>query len=54
MAQQDANIIQAEIKTTVDRKGISYFTLEVENYEHLQEIITALKRVKNVLIVERM
>jgi GTP diphosphokinase / guanosine-3',5'-bis(diphosphate) 3'-diphosphatase len=54
ITQKDANIIQAEINTTTDRKGIALFTIEVENYRQLQEIIGALKRVKNVLIVERL
>ena len=53
MAQRDANILQAEIQTTPDRKGISHFTIEVENYKQLQEIMGAIKRVKNVLLVER-
>lgn len=53
IAQKDANIIEAEIKTTVDKKGISFFTLEVENYQQLQDIMGAIKKVKEVLIVER-
>jgi len=54
MAQKDANIIQADIKTTVDKKGISSFTVEVSDYQQLQDIIGAIKRVKNVLLVERL
>ena len=54
MAQKDANIIQAEIKTTTDKKSDSYFTIEVENHEQLQDIVGAIKRVRNVLIVERL
>jgi len=54
ISQKDANIIHAEIKTTVDNKGISVFTLEVENYRQLQDIVSAIKKVKNVLIVERL
>ncbi|MBW1997812.1 MAG: bifunctional (p)ppGpp synthetase/guanosine-3',5'-bis(diphosphate) 3'-pyrophosphohydrolase, partial [Deltaproteobacteria bacterium] len=53
MSQKDANIIHAEVHTTVDHKGISHFTIEVENYKQLQEIISAIKKVKNVLLVER-
>lgn len=53
ISQRDANIIQAEVKTTVDKKGISIFTIEVGNYKQLQDIIRAIKRVKNVLVVER-
>jgi len=54
ISQKDANIIHAEIKTTVDNKGISVFTLEVEDYKQLQDIVSAIKKVKNVLIVERL
>jgi len=53
ISQKDANIIQAEIKTTVDRKGISFFTLEVTDYQHLLQIMGAIKRLKNVLLVDR-
>lgn len=53
MAQRDANILQAEIQTTPDKKGISHFTIEVENFKQLQEIMGAIKKVKNVLMVER-
>jgi len=54
ISQKDANIIHAEVKTTVDNKGISFFTLEVESYKQLQDIVSAIKKVKNVLIVERL
>lgn len=54
IAQRDINIIQAEVKITVDQKGISLFTVEVENYKQLKEIMGAIKKVKNVLIVERL
>ncbi len=54
ISQRDANIIQAEVKTTVDRKGVSIFTIEVGDYKQLQNIIAAIKRVKNVLVVERL
>ena len=48
-----ANILQADIQTTDDKKGISHFTIEVENYTQLQEILGAIKKIKNVLLVER-
>ncbi|MFH1491180.1 MAG: bifunctional (p)ppGpp synthetase/guanosine-3',5'-bis(diphosphate) 3'-pyrophosphohydrolase [Pseudomonadota bacterium] len=53
IAQKDANIVHAEIKTTLDRKGIAIFAIEVANFQHLQTIMGALKKVKNVLLVER-
>ena len=54
LAQKDANIVQAEVDTTLDNKGIAHFTIEVENYQQFQDIIGAIKRVKNVLLVERL
>ena len=54
LTQKDANIIEAQVKTTVDRKGIALFTIEVEDYNQLQNIMGAIKKVKNVLIVERL
>jgi guanosine-3',5'-bis(diphosphate) 3'-pyrophosphohydrolase len=54
IAQKDINIIQAEVKTTVDQKGISLFTVEVGDYTQLKEIIGAIKKVENVLMVERL
>jgi guanosine-3',5'-bis(diphosphate) 3'-pyrophosphohydrolase len=54
LTQKDANIIEAQVKTTVDRKGIALFTIEVEGYNQLQNIMGAIKRIKNVLIVERL
>ena len=53
MARKDANIIHAEIMTTTDKKGVSFFTIEVKNYNQLKEIIDAVKKVRDVLMVER-
>ncbi len=54
LSQKDANIIQAEVNTTTDKKGISLFTIEVGNFKQIQEIMGAIKKVKNVLTVERL
>ncbi len=54
ITQKDANIIEADVKTTLDRKGIAVFSIEVENYKQLQDIVSAIKKVKSVLIVERL
>ena len=53
MSQKDANIIHAEVTTTMDKKGVSFFTIEVENYKQLEDIMGAIKKIKEVLIVER-
>ena len=54
ITQKDANIVEAQVKTTMDRKGLFLFTIEVEDYKHLHDIMAALKKVKDVLIVERL
>ncbi len=54
ISQHDANIIQAHVKTTTDRKGIANFVIQVKDFKQLQEIVNGLKKVKNVLIVERL
>ncbi len=53
ITQKNANIITADVKTTSDLKGISQFTIEVENYKQLQNIIRSIKKIKDILIVER-
>jgi len=53
MSKNDANIIEADMKTTMDKKGIFQFTIEVEGYKHLQDIMGSIKKMKDVLIVER-
>lgn len=54
ITQKNSNIVKADVKTTMDKKGISVFTIEVENHKQLQDIMGAIKRVKDVLIVERL
>lgn len=54
ISQKNANIIQAEVRTTIDKKGVSFFTIEVEDFKQLEEIMNTIKKVKNVLIVERL
>lgn len=54
ITQKDANIVEAQVKTTMDRKGLYLFTIEVEDYKHFHDIMGALKKVKDVLIVERL
>jgi GTP diphosphokinase / guanosine-3',5'-bis(diphosphate) 3'-diphosphatase len=54
LSQSEANIVNAELHTTVDKKGISTFTIEVADYKQLKEIISKIKTIKEVLKVERM
>ncbi len=52
-AQNEANIVDADVQTTVDKKGISTFTIEVSDYDQLRNIIAGIKKIKEVLRVER-
>lgn len=53
LTQNEANIVDAEIHTTIDKKGISTFTIEVSDYNQFKDIITKIKKIKEVLRVER-
>ncbi|OGP39617.1 MAG: GTP pyrophosphokinase [Deltaproteobacteria bacterium GWD2_42_10] len=50
---QEANIINATITTTPDKKAICMFEIEVNNLDHLMNIMSGLKKVKKVEKVER-
>ena len=54
ITRKDANIVQADVKTTMDNKGVSIFTIEVEDYKQLEDIMEAIRKVKGILIVERL
>jgi GTP pyrophosphokinase len=54
LKQAEANILKASIETTVDQKGLSWFTIEVTDTAHLAKVLSAIKRVKNVIGVNRM
>jgi len=49
----DANICSANVHTRGDREGVNLFEIEVENLEHLNRVINAIKKVKGVVRVER-
>jgi len=52
-AQSEANIVDADVHTTVDKKGVSTFVIEVSDYNQLRDIISKIKKIKEVLKVER-
>ena len=53
LTQSEANIVDADVQTTVDKKGISTFTIEISDYNQLRDIISKIKKIKEVLKVER-
>ncbi len=49
----EANIISAQITSTVDKRGENIFELNVVDLKHLQRVTNALMRLSGVLRVER-
>jgi GTP pyrophosphokinase len=47
------NITKAEVTVTEDRRGLNHFVVEVEDLKQLQEIMQAIREVKDVINVER-
>ncbi|MBI3028205.1 MAG: bifunctional (p)ppGpp synthetase/guanosine-3',5'-bis(diphosphate) 3'-pyrophosphohydrolase [Candidatus Rokubacteria bacterium] len=53
ISSRHGNITKAEITVTEDRKGINHFVVEVADLHQLQQIIEAIRGVKDVIKVER-
>lgn len=49
----EANIVSAQIKSTVDKRGENIFELNVTDLNHLNKVVNALMKVKGVMKVER-
>lgn len=49
----EANIVSAQIKSTVDKRGENIFELNVTDLSHLNKVMNALLKVKGVIKVER-
>jgi GTP pyrophosphokinase len=50
---KNGNITKAEVTVTDDRRGINNFVIEVADLSQLQEIMSAIRDVKDVINVER-
>jgi GTP pyrophosphokinase len=53
ISSRQGNIIKAEITVTEDRKGLNHFVVEVDDLRQLQEIMQAIREVKDIANVER-
>jgi len=49
----EANIVSAQIKSTVDKRGENIFELNVTDLTHLNKVVNSLMKVKGVMKVER-
>lgn len=54
LTSAEANILEAECHTTVDKKGICNFTIEVSDTNHLQRVLTSLRQLEEVVMVKRL
>ena len=54
ISSSEANIKNARVDTTEDKKAISTFEVEIRDLNHLKKVIRALERIKGVHRVERM
>ena len=53
IGSKNGNITKAEVTVTDDRHGINNFVVEVADLNHLQDIMTAIREVPDVVNVER-
>ena len=53
IANAEANIISAHVKSTVDKRGENIFEINITDLQHLQRVMNALMKVKGVIKVER-
>jgi GTP pyrophosphokinase len=53
ISSRNGNITKAEVTVTDDRRGINNFVVEVADLRQLQEIMTAIRLVADVINVER-
>jgi GTP pyrophosphokinase len=54
ISSHEANIKNARVDTTEDKKAISTFEIEIRDLNHLNKVIRALEKIKGVYRVERM
>ncbi len=53
ISSRQGNITKADITVTEDRKGINHFVVEVGDLRQLQDIMQAIREVRDVINVER-
>jgi GTP diphosphokinase / guanosine-3',5'-bis(diphosphate) 3'-diphosphatase len=54
IANCEANITSASIQSTVDKRGVNIFEVEVTDLDHLNKVKAAIMKVKGVIKVERL
>ena len=54
ISSNEANITNARVDTTDDKKAISTFEVEIRDLNHLKKVIKGLEKIKGIHRVERM
>jgi len=54
ISSRQGNITRAEVTVTEDRRGLNHFVVEVDDLRQLQDIMQAIRDVKDVINVERL
>jgi GTP pyrophosphokinase len=54
IAATEANIRNARVVTTTDKKGINIFEIEVSDLKHLNAVMRSIEKIKGVLSVSRL
>ncbi len=54
IANCEANISSASVQSTVDKKGINLFEIDVVDLDHLTKVMNSIMKVKGVIKVERL
>ncbi len=54
ISSAEANIISASIQSTVDKRGVNIFEVEVTDLPHLQKVMKGIMKVNGVIGVERL
>lgn len=50
----EANITSASVQSTVDKRGLNIFEVEVTDIDHLKKVITQIMKVRGVIRVDRL
>ena len=53
LSNHDINILQANVRTRIDNRAECKFVVEVKDIDHLRGAIAAVRKIKNVLDVQR-
>ncbi len=54
ITSNEANITNAQLNTTQDKRAICTFGVEIKDLNHLRKVITSLEKIKGIVTVERL